>query len=368
MQLENLNQARPDFYLISNELNLNQSINLFKTRSSTYIVRKLSCSTIDTNVSSSSETIKNNINLEHLLLFDNNDIIENLSNEINEKDKLRYKYELFNNILNQRKKSAIKIANFIKSKVDIIKIKKQFLIQKIIDNKINLIIKIQKHIRGFLIKKSINNILNCEYVLFYRLSKELIEKLNYKNLNDSYNNMNKQNIVQCKIFSTPFDNKKYTFIYCKFLNCYYLPLINIRILKRKYKINFIINNQTIIDSRYQVDIDNKGNFYNIIMKNMIFRFKKGIKEMIEYQEKKYWESIFEIKKKIKRTNSYDSLSISNSNISNENYTPIYESEMSNKSNLKPILKNSLKKIESFGDKKEINKRKVSFNKKIVYSY
>jgi hypothetical protein len=33
------------------------------------------------------------------------------------------------------------------------------------------------------------------------------------------------------------------------------------------------------------------------MKNMIFRFKKGIKEMIEYQEKKYWESIFEIKKK-----------------------------------------------------------------------
>ena len=42
--------------------------------------------------------------------------------------------------------------------------------------------------------------------------------------------------------------------------------------------------------------------------------------------------------------------------------------MSNKSNVKPILKNSLKKIESFGDKKEINKRKVSFNKKIVYSY
>ncbi len=368
MQLENLNQARTDFYLISNELHLNQNIYLFKTRSSSIIVRKLSCSSIDTNVSSSSETIKSNINLENPLFFDNNDIIENLSNEINEKDRLKYKNELLNNILNQRKKSAIKISNFIKSKIDLIKIKKQFLIQKIIDNKIKLIIKIQKHIRGFLIKKSINKILNCEYVLFYRLSKELIDKLNHKNINKSNKNINKQNIVQCKIFSRPFENKKYSFIYCKFLNCYYLPLINIRILKRKYKINFIINNQTIIDSRYQVDIDNKGNFYNIIMKNMIFRFKKGEKEIIEYQEKKYWESIFEIKTKIKRTNSYDSLSISNSNISNENYTPIYESEMSNKCNLKPILKNSLKKIESFEDKKENKKRKVSFNTKIIYSY
>ena len=364
MQLESLNQARIDFYLISNELNSNQSINLFKTRSSSIIVRKLSCSSIDTNFSSSSETIKSNINLENPLCFENNDIIENLSNEINEKDKLKYKNELLNNILNQRKKSAIKISNFIKSKIDLIKIKKQFLIQKIIDNKIKLIIKIQKHIRGFLIKKSINKILNCEYVLFYRLSKDLINKLNKTKINDK----RKQNIVQCKIFSRPFDNKKYSFIYCKFLNCYYLPLINIRILKRKYKINFIINNQTIIDSRYQVDTDNKGNFYNIIMKNMIFRFKKGEKEMIECQEKKYWESIFEIKKKIKRTNSYDSLSISNSNFSNENFTPIYESEMSNKCNLKPILKNPLKKIESFEDKKDIKNRKVSFNTKIIYSY
>ena len=78
MQLESLNQARIDFYLISNELNSNQSINLFKTRSSSYIVRKLSCSSIDTNFSSSSEIIKNNINLENPLCFENNDIIENL--------------------------------------------------------------------------------------------------------------------------------------------------------------------------------------------------------------------------------------------------------------------------------------------------
>ena len=102
---------------------------------------------------------------------------------------------------------------------------------------------------------------------------------------------------------------------------------------------------------------------------MIFRFKKGEKEIIEYQEKKYWESIFEIKKKIKKTNSYDSLSISNSNISNDNNNyPIYESEMSSKSNLKSILKNPIRKVESFRKKSNNKIRTVSFNSKIIYSY
>ena len=84
---------------------------------------------------------------------------------------------------------------------------------------------------------------------------------------------------------------------------------------------------------------------------------------------KYWESIFEIKK-IKRPNSYDSLSISNSNISNEpNIAPVYESEISNKNNIKSILKNPLKKVESIGDnKKEKKNRNVSFSNKIMYCY
>ena len=155
-----------------------------------------------------------------------------------------------------------------------------------------------------------------------------------------------------------------------------MPLTKIRVLRREYKLNFIINGKQIIDSRYQVDTDNKGNFYNIITKSMIFRFKKIDKE-IEIQnnfnnynsQNKYWESIFEIKK-IKKANSYDSLSISNSNISNEtNVAPVYESEISNKNNIISILKNPLKKVGSIGDnKKEKKNRNVSFSNKVMYCY
>jgi hypothetical protein len=110
---------------------------------------------------------------------------------------------------------------------------------------------------------------------------------------------------------------------------------------------------------------------------MIFRYKKTDKE-IEIQNNfnnynsnnKYWESIFEMKK-IKKANSYDSLSISNSNISNEtNVAPVYESEISNKSNIISILKNPLKKVDSIGDnnKKEKKNRNVSFSNKIMYCY
>ena len=369
MDIENFNKVKAGLYINSNEsLSLNLNINIVKTRSSPTIVRKLSCSSIDTNISSSSQTIKSNFNLDKFFTFDNtNDVYDTFLNEIYEEEKMKYKVELIYNILSLRKQSAIKISNFLKIQYNKMKYRKELLIMKIIEKRKNLIIRLQKNIKGFLVKKNIKKILNCEYVFFYRLCPNLLNKLSFDN-NNNMNFLNKENIVQCKIFSRPFQNKKFSFIYCRFLNCYYLPLIHLRVLKNKYRVNFIINNETIIDSRYQVDTDNKGNFYNIIMKNMFYRFKRNNNQIFEYQEKKYWESIFEIKKNIKKTNSCDSLSITNSNISNENLAPIYESDISNKSNLKSILKNSILKIGSFGKKKENKIRNVSFNDKIIYSY
>ncbi len=360
MDMENFNQERAELYINPNEpLSLNLNINIIKNRSSSTIARKLSCSTIDSNISSSSQTIKSNYNLETFFTFDYNDIFDNFLNEINEEEKMKYKVELIYNILSSRKQSAIKISNFLKSKYNRMKFRKEFFIKQILEKRKNFIIKLQKNIKGFLVKKNIKQILNCEYVFFYRLCPNLLTKLLIDN-NNIVNILNKENMVQCKIFSRPFQNKTFSFIYCRFLNCYYLPLIHLRILKNKYRVNFIVNNETIIDSRYQVDTDNKGNFYNIIMKNMFYRFKRNINQIFEYQEKKYWESIFEIKKNIKKTNSCDSLSISNSNISNENLAPIYESDISNKSNLKSILKNSILKTGSFGKKKRKKNEKCEF--------
>ena len=60
MDIENFNKVKAGLYINSNEsLSLNLNINIVKTRSSPTIVRKLSCSSIDTNISSSSQTIKN---------------------------------------------------------------------------------------------------------------------------------------------------------------------------------------------------------------------------------------------------------------------------------------------------------------------
>ena len=368
MEIEKFNKGRL-LYINSHEsLSLNLNVNIFKTRSSSNLGRRLNCSSIDTNISSSSETMKSSINIENLGFLDTNEIYDNFSNEFDEEEKIKYKYKILYNILLQRKKSALKISNFIKEKINIIKFRKKILIEKIIEKKINLIITLQKNIRGYLVKKSIQNILNCEYVFFFILSENLLNKISINN-NNNNNIKKKQNEVECKIFNRQFQNKKFSFKYCRILNYYYLPLINFRVLKRKYRLNFIVNGETIIDSRYQVDTDNKGHFYNLIMKNMIFRFKKNKNEIIEFQEKKYWEKIFEIKKKIKKTNSYDSLSISNSNISNDNNNyPIYESEMSSKSNLKSILKNPIRKVESFRKKSNNKIRTVSFNSKIIYSY
>ena len=115
----------------------------------------------------------------------------------------------------------------------------------------------------------------------------------------------------------------------------------------------------IIDSRYYLDIDNKGNYYNIISKDMIYRFKK---DNIECQNNgnKFWKKFFKNKQK-KRTISLETQTISNSN---ENYIVRYDI---NKNDLKPILKNSKKKNEFFlKNKKDIKNKNVSFDYKILY--
>ena len=373
--LETLHKTSYDSKIYHRPIFIKNLSNIIKEKSNIIILNKLSFSSLSTNFSY--DELKNYIKFEQINVPRKAFSEPNEDKEINffelnkydniialnDEEKLKLRGELIFNILNQRKNNAIKISSFLKRNYNRIHFKKKYLINQILNKRFFKISKLQAHIKGYLVKKSIQKIFNCEYVFFYRLSPNLKNK-----------NENNKNDVRCKIKS--FKNKEFKFKYCRALNCFYLPLSNLRVLKREYKLNFIINGQQIIDSRYQVDTDNKGNFYNIIIKKMIFRFKKIDKD-IEIQNNfnnynsnnKYWESIFEIKK-VKRPNSYDSLSISNSNISNEpNTAPVYESEISNKSNIKSILKNPLKKVESIGDhKNEKKNRNVSFSNKIMYCY
>ncbi len=383
--LETLNKTDFNSKIYHRQILIKDLSNIIKPKSTITFLNKLSFSSLSTDLSY--DGLKNYIKFEQINVLRKSFSEPNEEKQINffdfkqteivkeltEEEKLKVQGELILTILTQRKKKAILISSFLKKKYNRISFKKKFLMNLILQKRFFLISKIQSNIKGYLIKKSITKIFNCEYVFFYRLSPDLSTTIS-KNKISKNKNKNNKNEVRCKIKA--FNNKEFKFIYCRALNCFYLPLSKIRVLRREYKLNFIVNGKQIIDSRYQVDTDNKGNFYNIITKSMIFRLKKIDKE-IEIQNNfnnynsnnKYWESIFEMKK-IKKANSYDSLSISNSNISNEtNVAPVYESEISTKSNIISILKNPLKKVESIGDnKKEKKNRNVSFSNKIMYCY
>ena len=385
--LETLNKTDFNSKIYHRQILIKDLSNIIKAKSTITFLNKLSFSSLSTDLSY--DGLKNYIKFEEINVprksfsepneekqinffdFKENDIVK----ELNDEEKLKLQGELILTILTQRKKKAIQISCFLKRKYNRIYFKKKFLLDLILQKRFFLISKIQSNIKGYLTKKSITKIFNCEYIFFYRLSPDLSTTISKSKISKENNKNNKnKNDVRCKIKA--FNNREFKFIYCRPLNCFYLPLSKIRVLRREYKINFIVNGKQIIDSRYQVDTDNKGNFYNIITKPMIFRYKKTDKE-IEIQNNfnnynsnnKYWESIFEMKK-IKKANSYDSLSISNSNISNEtNVAPVYESEISNKNNIISILKNPLKKVESIGDnKKEKKNRNVSFSNKVMYCY
>lgn len=300
------------------------------------------------------------------------EFIEDMYDEkIKQKKKLTYieknyfQNGFINTILAQRKKNAVKISSFLKRKFLVIKTKKSILIQKVISKRRILIVKLQSNIKSFLVRKIIKDILNSKYVFFYRVCPTLISKLNvsenfYENEN-KFLKISKDNIqnIKCQIYKSLKNMETIKFIYCRLLNIYYLPLKKFRIIKKQYKVNFIVNDQKIIDSRYYLDIDNKGNYYNIISKDMIYRFKK---DNIECQNNgnKFWKKFFKNKQK-KRTISLETQTISNSN---ENYIARYDI---NKNDLKPILKNSKKKNEFFlKNKKDIKNKNVSFDYKILY--
>ena len=312
--LETLNKTDFNSKIYHRQILIKDLSNIIKAKSTITFLNKLSFSSLSTDLSY--DGLKNYIKFEEINVprksfsepneekqinffdFKENDIIK----ELNDEEKLKLQGELILTILTQRKKKAIQISSFLKRKYNRIYFKKKFLINLILQKRFFLISKIQSNIKGYLTKKSITKIFNCEYIFFYRLSPDLSTTISKSKISKENNKNNKnKNDVRCKIKA--FNNREFKFIYCRPLNCFYLPLSKIRVLRREYKINFIVNGKQIIDSRYQVDTDNKGNFYNIITKPMIFRYKKTDKE-IEIQNNfnnynsnnKYWESIFEIKK------------------------------------------------------------------------
>lgn len=296
-----------------------------------------------------------------------------------------YKQLLVDNILYQRKRSAIQISLFTKRKLLQLKAKRRLLIHRILKGREKLIIRIQSVFRGYVIRKDWRNISLCDLVFFYDINDNMIHKLTMNNNqnNNTFNNnckgngYDKKGLINIKlcIYKNGKKGKQIQFYYSRGLKSYYLPLLKRGVIKNRYKVNFIVNDQTIIDPRYDVSNDDKGNFYNIISKAMIIDFKKKEMRVSEPPTKKYWESIFKMKsKRYKHSNSCDSLSVSNNTeLSNEPFVsstvPVNKDDTIIPKNIKPILKNPFLKSESFSLRARASTNHVvRFNTTVQYSY
>ena len=257
--LETLNKTDFNSKIYHRQILIKDLSNIIKPKSTITFLNKLSFSSLSTDLSY--DGLKNYIKFEQINVLRKSFSEPNEEKQINffdfkqteivkeltEEEKLKVQGELILTILTQRKKKAILISSFLKKKYNRISFKKKFLMNLILQKRFFLISKIQSNIKGYLIKKSITKIFNCEYVFFYRLSPDLSTTIS-KNKISKNKNKNNKNEVRCKIKA--FNNKEFKFIYCRALNCFYLPLSKIRVLRREYKLNFIVNGKQIIDSRY----------------------------------------------------------------------------------------------------------------------
>ena len=237
------------------------------------------------------------------------------SNFLNSKYK---KYELIKLILLKRNNSILSIQRNIKKYLIRKQMKTYYIIQEIILKRENSALMIEKHFRSFLIRKHFKLILENDAIFLYDFPETLINQICIlSTLKEYFYNKIKEKKIELSIqLYKP--KLRLKFEYSKYLKCYYVPLKKNKVLKKKFNVNFIVNEEKIIDPRYTIINDSKGNFFNVINSFMIFKRLKQKTLFIKsnYKEPKLWEELFVLKKN--KNINYDELSInSKTDISNE---------------------------------------------------
>ena len=228
------------------------------------------------------------------------------------------KYELIKLILLKRNNSILSIQRNIKKYLIRKQMKTYYIIQEIILKRENSALMIEKHFRSFLIRKHFKLILENDAIFLYDFPETLINQICIlSTLKEYFYNKIKEKKIELSIqLYKP--KLRLKFEYSKYLKCYYVPLKKNKVLKKKFNVNFIVNEEKIIDPRYTIINDSKGNFFNVINSFMIFKRLKQKTLFIKsnYKEPKLWEELFVLKKN--KNINYDELSInSKTDISNE---------------------------------------------------
>ena len=284
---------------------------------------------------------------------------------------------LINQIINLRKKYIIKIQSIIRKFLLYKKFKGFLFIQNIIYKRIESIILIQSIFRMGICRKNIKELLNNDALFFYKFPLDIINKICVLSSKcEELKNQLKNNKLNLSLLIHK-PNINLNFKFSKYLNSYYISIKKIKLMRKNILVNFQINGETIIDPRYSI-IDDKGEkFYNVLTSKMFYRknnkeklFMKKSKK-INY-EKKQWEDLFIIKTKRKRSISFDASSISSkTDISKEldkNMGEIYNNQVFQSNNFtkeKKPLQSILKRKSSKNDNLKF-KKKVCFDNKIEY--
>jgi hypothetical protein len=191
----------------------------------------------------------------------------NIDNQVDRK-----KY-LVDKIIQERLEARNRLVKFFRSFRERESLKQSRVISYILTQRQNSAEVIQKSFRMFLVRREIKQILYVkqnDYILFYRQEDKITGKK-----------------IQLKI------NKKYEtildFKYSRALDTYYLILKDLRVLKKRFKVNFIVDGKVIIDPRYKVDCED-DKFYNIIESYMLVKGKRVPRKVVH----KAWEKVFEI--------------------------------------------------------------------------
>ena len=281
-----------------------------------------------------------------------------------EKEIKTKRFILLKKLIEQRKKSSIKIQSVIRKYLLHKKFKKFLFLKELIEKRLKSIILIQRQFKTFLSYKHFKKLLENEALFFYKFPIDLIDKLclvtNSEKLKEMYYN-NKLNLsMEIKSHKINLNFK-----YSKYLDSYYIPIKKIKLFKKQILINFKINNEKILDPRYSILNDSNGNFYNIITPKMIYRKNKDKSFIQKNNDDKTWEKLFILKNR-KRSFSFDASSISSkTDISkelNKNYQQNNYSNFKEKNQIHSILKHN----NSVNKKFQIPKKKVSFKSKIEF--
>lgn len=188
---------------------------------------------------------------------------------------LQKKEIVINIILYERKQKAMKISSFLRKVIDRrIRINKFILKNKILQQRENNIITIQKNFRGFLIRKRTQNYISKTRTC-YLIKSGIEEKI--KNL-------------QMIVFLDKDKKKIFDFYYDEFYHHFIFFMERAKIKNNIYKIQFICDGKVILDPQFKTKEDNNGLYINVIDFNEIKKIElkqrkknhKIIKECLDF--------------------------------------------------------------------------------------